>query len=492
MTPRALCSKCLVGVALLALACTPRQELPAPSRPFTVTPDEAFRERPPVLESGPELFAFEPQLFELENGMRVIVVERHELPVVAVAFANRAARDEGGTSQVGLSALTLSTIDSGTRMENGETLFDLTVDGRRLRPIASPDGIALETQTLPWGVDEAVSLVARWVRFPALDAAAFSLGRSIEADRMSEQELRLRPYLYLAARERLYGKESFLAQQVFGRRDNLARFTLADVTAFYGRNYQPGTSALIVGGDVVAADVVAVARQAFGTWQASSTPVIVDPSPVVPQRAALEIDAISAPPNQALFVGMLPCPGLTDPDALAGDVLAVLLGQMTLSRTAVRLRHETGSSYAGHATCLQRRNFGELSIEVSSSTDRAGLTLETVLEQLESLGKELVNERELETAKSRVLAEYAGQIARVPELTRTLALQFVIGAPGDFHATLPARARVLDAERLRQVAARFLDVRRFGVAVAGDPASLDRQLDDYAKIRWSYLREAKR
>jgi predicted Zn-dependent peptidase len=131
-------------------------------------------------------------------------------------------------------------------------------------------------------------------------------------------------------------------------------------------------------------------------------------------------------------------------------------------------------------------------IEVSSSTDRAALTLETLLEQLGKLAKEQVRERELETAKSRVLAQYAGSIATVPGLARALAMLFASGAPSDFHATLPARARALDAERLRKVAARFFDVRRIGVAVAGDPNPLHEELDDRAKIHWSYLVERPR
>jgi zinc protease len=484
---------CIVRAALawlgvVLLSCTTRTKLPDPVPPFTRTPSEAFRARPPVLEPGGDLVVPEQRVLTLENGLRVIVVERHDLPVAALAFANRAARDADVPALVGLAALTVRTLDGGTVFENGEILTQLTIDGRRLRLGTTREGTAIQIETLPWGVDEALAVLARWVRFPALSETALDDALSAQLDEIRMHENSLIMHLHRAALERLYGPGHALTLPTVGTQRNLARLKLADVKAFHGRTFRPGASAIVAVGDVDANRVHELVRAHFGTWSAASIPVVSESAPGV-RRRKMEVSAVVHGPQQAAVVALYPCPGHADPDALAGDLLAVVLGQMTLSRTAVRLRHEAGASYAGSAQCLQRRNFGELTIVLTSDSERVGFTLETILEQVESLKTELVSAQELETAKSRVLALYTGRIASTPALAGVLASHFVSGIPDDFFPTLTERVRALNAERLRDVAAHYFTGDRFAVAVGGDPLLLNHQLNNFGEVQWSRLEE---
>jgi zinc protease len=475
-------------LGLVLLACTTRTKLPEPVPPFTRTPAEAFRARPPALEPGGELVVPEKRVFTLENGLRVIVVERHDLPVAAFAFANRAARDADVPALVGLAALTARTLDGGTLFENGEVFTQLSIDGRRLRLGTSREGTAVQIETLPWGVDEALALLARWVRFPALNEAALDDALSGQLDEIRVHENNLLLHLHRTALERLYGPGHALTLPTLGTHRNLERFRLVDVKSFYERTFQPGASTIVAVGDVNANQVLELVRAHFGSWSAANVPVMIESAPGV-RRRKLEVSAIVHGPQQAFVVALYPCPGHADADALAGDLLAVVLGQMTLSRTAVRLRHEAGASYAGTAECVQRRNFGELTIVLTSDSERVRFTLETILEQVESLKTELVSAQELETAKSRLLALYTGRVASTPALAGVLASHFVSGVPDDFFPTLTERVRTLNAERLRDVAARYFTGDRFAVAVGGDPLLLNHQLNHFGEVQWSRLEE---
>src|SRR5262249_39320492 len=103
-----------------------QQEPSASERPATAAqpaPDSSFRARPPAPGKPVEFRAPIPAQLTLSNGLRVYLIERHEVPLVTVALAVRSGAD--GPAPLGPRAL-------GARRAGGPATGPQWRGGRRI------------------------------------------------------------------------------------------------------------------------------------------------------------------------------------------------------------------------------------------------------------------------------------------------------------------------------------------------------------------------
>src|ERR1700674_2185742 len=112
--------------ALLVVSCAsigPKPATPPPqSQPATPagsaapqpTPDESFRAQPPAPTAPVDFRAPVPAELTLKNGLRVFLIERHDVPLVAVSLAVRSGADTEPPGKAGLSSMALDLLDEGT------------------------------------------------------------------------------------------------------------------------------------------------------------------------------------------------------------------------------------------------------------------------------------------------------------------------------------------------------------------------------------------
>ncbi|WP_441291224.1 M16 family metallopeptidase [Sorangium sp. KYC3313] len=478
----------LFGAALAG--CGSRVELPPPLPPLTPTPDAEFRANAPPLTAEPALRVHDIRSAELENGMTTLVVERPELPLVTLVYVNRAARDDGAPSNAGLAELAARMLNEGTRLENGEVLRKLRISGELPGWSVNSAGTAIAITTLASGADKAAWLLARLVQHPVFDADALESARGAQSQALFSRSLSISSQLNELALEGLYGPDHPLALPFKAFGSNLRGFSGHQVRSFYSRQYGPRDSALIAVGAVQAEAIFTLARRHFGPWSPAQGQVPPEPAPpaVIPRGdREIRIGAIAGGTSDASLVVALPCAGLSDPDALTFDLIAMLIGGLAVSRSAATLRHDTGISYGVHAACYQRRTAGRFLIELSADLDRAGESLEKILAEIRRIKSSPVTLAELETAKMRLLGQTAAAVSSTPGLAGTLANLYLNALPLDHLATLERRVRAISPEQLQRAAARYFDA-QIGVAVYGPPRLLHDQLVDLGDVEWSVLK----
>lgn len=483
----------LLGVALAA--CSSRAELPSPVLPLTPTPDAEFRARAPQLEPPPALRAPDIHVHTLDNGMTVLVVERPERPLLSLGYANRAAHDDDVPGRAGLALFTARALNAGTRLENGEVLYKLRIGGITPGLWASWAGSSVGVTTLASAAPQAVWLLARLVQHPIFDPALVEALRVDRSEEIFSSSLSIMNQLRWSALEVLYGSDHPLAVSRRMAAANLRRFSADMVRDFHAQHYGPRDSALIAVGAVRAADVVELARRHFGAWspaqQGPARPAPSAPALVPGAGRDLRIEGIEGDEAQARIVVALPCPGSSDPDGLAFDVIAVLLGGLTLSRPVVALRHDTGVSYTLDASCVQRPTSGDFFIQTSVEPGRARDALTTILDEVRRLTRAPVSREALESAKRRYLGLVATDLTSTPWLASRLTQNYLHALPLDDLATLEARVHAVSPEQIQRVAARYFAA-QIGVAVYGAPRLLHHQLRDLGEVRWSVLKETRR
>ncbi len=108
------------------------------------------------------------QRHRLTNGLEVVLVEHHELPVVTMNLIVRAGSAADPLNRAGLASLTADLLDEGTKKRNAlEISNELTDIGARLGTSADWDSNSANITTLTRHLDSALDIYADVLTNPA-------------------------------------------------------------------------------------------------------------------------------------------------------------------------------------------------------------------------------------------------------------------------------------------------------------------------------------
>ena len=217
--------------------------------PPAVGDDVAFA--PPAIEQ-----------FELANRMRVLVVERHRIPLVSIVTVHGAAGSREDGARRGLAALCADVL----READAEALDRA---GATLDASIATDYSTLAMSVVADHVGDGIGLLATALRKPRFDDADLS---RIRAERLAELVDREDRAHLIAARlfdAVVFGEHPY-ARASDGRAASLRAITPGDLRAFWRRAYSPEATTMIVVGDVTRASLEPLLAKAFGDWTATA------------------------------------------------------------------------------------------------------------------------------------------------------------------------------------------------------------------------------
>jgi zinc protease len=419
----------------------------------------------------------------LPNGMKLFLLEDHELPVI-----NGAARIHTGNlfdpaEKIGLATITGMVMRTGgTQAKTGEQLDQ-------------------ELEDMAAGVESQISETTGSVSFNALkkdtDAvlAAFHdvlTNPAFRQERVALAKNQIRSGIArrnddahgIAEREfssTMYGKDNPYGWQIeYATLDRIERNDLVD---FYHRYYFPANVLLAVWGDFNTAEMQAKIAKLFAGWTVQQPPV--PPFPKVREKAAPGIYlAVKSDVAQTFFsVGHLGGE-LRDKDYAALSVLSDILGGGFRSRLFQRIRTRMGDAYEISAEWGANYDHPGL-FEISGSTKSASTveTLKAVREEVEKIRTAEVSDDELDTAKQTALNSLVFAFdSRSKTLGRLLTYEY-FGYPKDFIQQYQmALAAVTKADVLR-AAKQHLHPENFAVVAVGNPQEFGEPLTALGSVK---------
>jgi zinc protease len=236
----------LMLVASIAAAQQVSPPPPAPPRPATV-----------------------PQPVEktLSNGLRVIVVSKHDVPLVSARLLVKTGSEEDAPSFEGMAKLTAALVTQGTKTRTAEQIArGVEALGATLQSDAGWDYSQVDVNVMTSNFAKAMGFVADVVRNPVFKNEEIERLRaqSIDSVKVALQSP-LSLARYVASRV-VFGGEKY-GHSIAGTPESLERITREQIVQFHNRYYRPENSMLVVAGDVKAETVFAQAEQLFGSWQ---------------------------------------------------------------------------------------------------------------------------------------------------------------------------------------------------------------------------------
>jgi zinc protease len=410
----------------------------------------------------------------LANGMRMIVVMRHEQPEVSMRLLVRAGAAYDPPGKSGVAKLVARLLNEGTRSRSAQEIAD-TIDsiGGSLDTTAGSDvtsaSVLVMKDSFPLGMD----LLADMVRRPAFAPE--------ELERQREQALSTLlvnldnpDFIAGAVFNRLvYGAHPYGLPDT-GMPDSLARITPNDIREFHRKYFAPNNSILAVVGDVDAPEAVAAADRVFGDWpkQAVAAPTFQPPPP--PARRIVVVDKPDSV-QTAVRVGQLGVPRKTR-DYMALDEAIRILGGEGSNRLYRVLRSDRSLTYSASANLNTMLLSGDF---VAETDTRSGATVEVVrlmVEEFWKLQRDRINDSELAGAQAYMTGSFPLTIETPGAIARQVLNVVFYDLSLDELGTYPQRANAVTPDEVQRVARAYLEPDHLAIVMVGNAAAFKDQL----------------
>ncbi|WP_305805051.1 pitrilysin family protein [Stenotrophomonas sp. YIM B06876] len=303
----------------------------------------------PAVDSFPKLVFPVLQHATLKNGSKVILAERHDIPVVNISyeFAGGYASDHGG--KLGTANFASQMLDEGSGDLDSLAFKARAEDlGAQLQAGAALDGSNAYLSALKENLDPSVQLFANMLRTPRFDTAEIErvksqwlAGIAQEKARPQTAALRVLPPLLYGA-----GHPYSMPFTGSGTEASVATITRDDLLRYQQQWLRPEQATVIVVGDTTLAQIVPVLDKHFGDWSGVGQAAARVEVPQVARPAKPRVFLIDQPGavQANIYAGEL-MPSIKDPGAVQLGLSNDVLGGSFTSRLNMNLREEKHWSY---------------------------------------------------------------------------------------------------------------------------------------------------
>ncbi len=413
----------------------------------------------------------------LANGAELIVVEKHDLPLVAVNidFVGGSSNYEPA-SKVGLAALAAQMLSEGTKTRTADQLSD----AQQLLGTSIFAGVGSETGTIRF-----TSLKDKFA--PALALVADMLLNSTFPDSSLERN-RARTLVALtqakdqpnAIAARVFAKVLYGDEHPYGRmmtEQTVKAITRDDVVSFANTYFRPGRAVITIAGDVDPKTARRAVERALAAWPAGGErpSFAYGPVPAPQARTIYLVDKPKA--AQSVFALGEPGPARNTPDYFPLQVMNKLLGGMFQSRLNHDIREVKGYSYGvnssftyGHGPGAFRAGGGI----VSAKTDSALIGFMTHFKGVQ--GAMPFTPDEVMMGKESLIQALPGAFSTVDRMAGAISSIYTQDLPETYFRDYAARVNAVTGDDLVRVARKYIDIDHMDLVIVGDRASVEAPL----------------
>ena len=375
---------------------------------------------PPALAQESALKLPPHKKVTLKNGMTLLLMEQHEVPIVSFSFIVKSGATADPAGKEGLASMTAGLLRKGTKTRTADQLSaELDFIGGLLGAAATPDYTAGSAEFVKKDLAKGLELLSDVMLNPTFPTEEFTkLQRQrVDAIRAAKDEAQgvignyFNSYLFGG---HLYGRPSE------GSEKSIAALAREDVTRFYQTHYVPSNVILAVAGDFATAEMEKMLTDRFGAWSGKPAPAVkLETAAAAKGKRLLLVDKPDA--TQTFFrignVGV----ARTNEDRVPLQVINTLFGGRFTSMLNTELRINSGLSYGARSSFEQLKTPGPFFINTYTRNEATAQAIDMALNVLKRLHEKGITEEELRSAKAYVKGQYPPRIETTDQLASLMA-----------------------------------------------------------------------
>jgi zinc protease len=438
-------------------------------------PDEAWRKEAPKAGPPSKLTLPTPTSFKLSNGLTVMLVEQHNLPVVTANLVTLSGSEANPINKPGLAAFTADMLLEGTRDRSALNIAnDADQIGAALDSGSTSDFSVVTIRSLKRTAEFAFNLLSDVVLHPRFDPKEIERVRNHRLTEIVQEKddptTLARKMSYMA----LYGPKHPYGYLESGTEPATKAITREDLGSFWRAGYVPGNSVLVLAGDLDQVAAKNLAERYFGTWTGSATKHVPPKVLSTAKRSILVLDKPDAP-QTAIRFATVAAPRSTK-DYVPLEVMNYAFGGLFSSRLNMNLREQHGFTYGAFSAVLYRRAPGPFISTANVRTDATGAAVKEVFSELRRIRDSDITPEELTASKTAFAQSLAGRFETTAQTAATMAELFVYDLPLNYYSTLPQNIAAVRAADVRRVAQTYLRPDTMVVVAVGDRAKIEPEL----------------
>lgn len=451
------------------------------TQPITSGTDHSIA---PALTSQPGLKLPRLARVTMRNGLKIIVAERHDLPIVDMWMRFDAGYAADQYAVPGAASMVAGLLDEGTKTRSSLQIVDqLAVLGGELQAYSTLDSSVVHLSALKLKLDPSLELFADVVLNPSFPDLKVKQHQQHQLSVIKSEQnvpyqlaLRLVPQL-------LYGKGHAYGNPLTGSGSStsITEITREDLIKFHNTWFKPNNGTLVVVGDTTLSEIVPRIEQLFQGWQAASIPQknieVVNP----PAEATVYLIDKPGASQSIIIAAQVAPPPLSSSEAAINAMNDGLGGTFT-SRLNMDLRENKHWSYGVRTRLVEARGQRPFFAVAAVQADKTRESMEEIQKEFHDIaGSRPLTTDELEKIKSAETLSIPGSHETLEQVGASILDLVHLGFPDDYYERIVGKIADLKLFDVNSAAKTVLRPDQLVWIVIGDQRKIESEVE---KLKW--------
>ncbi|MDV3509034.1 hypothetical protein CMU89_18750 [Elizabethkingia anophelis] len=369
----------------------------------------------------PEVNITKPRMFQLSNGLTVMVSENNKLPKVSINLVVYRSPFYEGTLK-GVRDIIAQQLNKGTT-NNSKKEFNRKIDflGANLSFSSSGASASSLSKYFP----EVLGLMADAFINPKFSQEEIQNSKNRAIEGLKSEENDTSSIMFKVSNALQYGKNTVKGE--FVSEESINKIQLTDVQNLYKRYYTPDHAYLVIVGDIKYDQVKYLVEKVFNGWKNSDS-IVANLKPVSNVKNT-EINIVDVPSavQSVISVNNLITMKKEDHHYFPAIIINYILG----TRLNMNLREKNGFTYGAGSNLNVDKYFSDFSVEVTVRNEVTDKAVKEIMNELKSITT--ITPEELNNAKALLKGGFIRSLDN-PKIMANLALeQKLLNLPADFY-----------------------------------------------------------
>jgi zinc protease len=418
----------------------------------------------------------------LDNGMKLFLLEDHELPLISVSARIRTGSIYELPDKIGLASICGEVMRTGgTKTKTGDQIDEILESiAASVETSIGLDSGSASVSVLKEDVDTALGILADVLENPAFPEEKIELAkinrRTAIARRNDEpRSIARREYYKL-----IYGPDSVYARQT--EYATINKITRDDLVEFHNQFYYPNNVRLAVWGDFDTEQMIKKIENAFKDWKKGN--VVLPPLPDVNYQYRQTVNLIRKDDiNQSnIFLGHIGTT-MNDPDYFALVLMNRVLGQGFTSRLFKNIRSRMGLAYSVFGNYSANYKYpGVFFVGCQTKSQATVKAINAMTDEIKKLTEAEVTDEELSIARESFLNTFVFNFDSKGKIINRLVEYDYYGYPEDFLFQVRRNVEKVTKKDILQVAQKHLKYDNLQILTVGRAADFDQPLSTFGPV----------
>ena len=430
------------------------------------------RSKQPEPGPAPKINLGQPETFNLDNGLKVLIVENHKLPRVSASLIiDNPPHSEGAKPATG--SLVSALLGTGTEnISKDEFNEEIDFLGASINFGAESASARSLSKFFP----RVLELMAEGALNPEFTQEEFQTEQTKLIEGLKSSDNAVGAIASRVSSALAYGKDHPFGE--FPTPENTENVALQDVQNYYNKYFVPANAYLVVVGDVRTSEVKELVKKNFGKWKAATPPS--QELPEVRNAEEIQVNFVDMP---NAVQSELRLQNTIDLQMANKDYFPVIVANQILggsfgSYLNMNLREKHGFTYGAGSSTGASKYASRFIVSTSVRNAVTDSAVVQALKEIDRIKTEPVDEEMLQNAKN----EFAGNFVMRLEQPSTIA-NYALGIkindlPEDFYQTYLQKLEAVTAEDVQRVAKKYFQTDNMRIVIAGKGSEVADKLEN--------------